>query len=223
MSKFSITNPKRNNRRVICDVCGFEYSVKDVTKVTDSYNRRYGLVVCKNCRDKANPQDRPFTVNEVILTNTSIVRPEQSPVYVTNENDDRLPGKPTQGLARIDPLEDVITLYWQPPGDQGSSLITGYVIKRADPQLATYTTIEDDTATSVCYYKDSTGVIEIEYSYTVAAINGFGTGPTSDPIYWPVIRVAWDDIEYIVDGDGNVIMGGDGYLLRSNHTEQGIV
>lgn len=219
----NITRPKRNKRKVICDSCQFEYSVKDVTKVTDSYNRQYGLVVCKICKQKPNPQDRPFTCNEVILTNTELVRPEPGTTYAVNENDDRLPGKPSDGIIKLDPFDNILTLFWQPPSDQGSSLISGYIIQRANPQHALYITIEDNTNTSVCTYQDLTADLSAEYTYIVAAINGFGTGPYSDPIFWPKDLGIFEDVDYLIDEFGNSIIDESSYSIRTNYSDHGII
>jgi hypothetical protein len=225
MTRSSITNPKRDMRRIYCDVCGFEYTVKDVRKVTDKYNRRYGLILCKRCFavNKTNPQDRPFAVKEVMLTNTQMVRPEPPDVFSINENDDRLPGKPTDGVATLDVLNNRVMLFWQPPQDQGSSLITGYVVKRASPALAYYFTIEDNTETSVCTFFDNNAELDQEYTYTVSAINGFGTGPESNPIWWPKQTDLPEDIEYLVDENNNTIIDEDGNAIRTNYPGYGIL
>lgn len=224
MKRVSITNPKRSNRQIFCQVCGMQYTLKDVTKVTDKHNRRYGLIVCKKyCLDKANAQDRPFTVRENMLANPRLVNPEQAAVYVANDNDDRLPGQPTGGITRVDPLTNDIILYWQPPQDQGSSLIIGYVVKRASPALAYHFTIENDTETSVCSYKDDDADLDQEYTYTVAAINGFGTGPESSPIWWPKQTNLPEDIEYLVDENNNTIIDENGYAIRTNYPDLGIM
>jgi len=225
MSRSNITNPKLNMRPIFCDVCGSKFPIKDVRKVTDKYNRRFGLILCKPCFavNKTNAQDRPFTVQEKLLHNTDLVRPDAVATYAVNADDNRLPGKPVEGWANIDPLTNKVNLSWLPPQDQGSSLITGYKIRRASPQLSFHVTIESNTANGAGYYLDSTAAIASEYSYTVAAINGFGEGPQSDYIFWPTDLTIYEDIEYITDGDGNTLLAGDGYFLRSNRTNQGVI
>ncbi len=217
-------NFSRNNRWVICDICGFKFHSKDTVKVTDKYNRHYGLVVCKNDVDKTNAQDRPFTFRETIVTSTDKIRPRQEATYLLNEYDDRLPGAPTNGQAMVDPIANYINLYWDAPLDNGSSAIIGYTVKRATPQLSTHTTIVAQTDSSAAYYQDVTGDVSTFYSYQVAAINTFGTGDYSVPFYWPKLNVLWEDINYLtVSQDGTVLTTSSGIPIRVNHTEVGVV
>lgn len=224
--KYALINPPpRNERYVICDVCGFKFHRKDTIEVNDIYNRHYGLIVCKSDYDKTNAQDRPFSVDENILTATEYVRDRSTDTFVTNENDDRAPGKPTSGICYPNTLYSYIDLYWDAPGDNGSSPIIGYIVQRASPQQGAYTALSDNTETSAAYYSDTTANISSEYSFKVAAINSFGIGPYSDEFFWPTFIGIWHDISYLVASQDNSVLttSDTGYGIRVNHTEAGIV
>lgn len=214
----------RDLRYVICDICGFKYHIKDATKVTDQYSRHNGLIVCKKDLDTVNPQARPFTFSETILASPETVRPRVAESYVTNENDDRVPGKPTNGLARANPYTDTIDLFWDAPTDNGSSGITGYRVQYAAPQGGSYIDLIVDTNTSSAYYNDTTLDLVTEYSFRIAAINTFGTGAYSDEFFWPFDRMIWRDLNYlVVSQDGTILTTSDSTPIRVNHTEVGLI
>lgn len=191
--------------------------MKDTVKINDRYNRLNELIVCRADVDKTNPQDRPFNMgNEAILANPTYVRPRQSLTYVNNENDDRLPGAPTNGQALVNPLSNTIDLFWDAPSDNGSSAIIGYLVQRASPQLGYYLDLSSNTETSSTYFNDATSTLSEFASYQVSAINTFGTGPVSSPIFWPTPNYLWLAIEYIVAGDGTAILDGNGDFLVTN-------
>ncbi len=205
--KFPIHKPTpRNMRRVICDQCGQEYRLKDVTKVTNKYNRQYGLIVCRSCKDLPNDQDRPITGKEIITSQPEMVRPRQEPTYVTNANDDRAPSAPT--ITKIVAVDGVVTLYWDGPSDPGSSGITGYAIVRANPQLGIESTVTSDTGASHLWYADSSATLTTDYTYRVAAINSFGTGTYSDYGFYPTKNVP-ADIVYLTTG-GTILQTSQG-------------
>lgn len=209
---FSLTKPKRSDRLTYCDVCGFEYKIKDVHLVRDSFNRQNGLLVCKPCKQKTNSQDKPYKINEVV---TSQVEKTRNDVEIAeiNLNDDRGPGIPTNGFCRLDSLSGYVTLYWTPPSDQGSSPVSGYIIQRSSPQGLSYSTLISNTGTGVPSYVDETAVTTTDYSYKVAAINSFATGSYSAEFYWPVALIQSDsqfllsepDV-YLIDENGNYLL-----------------
>ncbi len=218
--------PSRDNRYVICDVCGFKFHMKDTVKINDRYNRLNGLIVCRSDADKTNAQERPFNMgNENILASPTYVRPRQSLTYIANENDDRLPGPPTNGQALANPFYSYIDLYWDAPTDNGSSPIIGYKIQRAAPQLGPYDTIVTDTETSSTYYSDTSADISILYSFRVAAINGFGIGPYSVEFFWPSDANPWHDLIFLVLSQDNtqIMTTSDGIPIRLNHTDAGVI
>lgn len=214
--------PSRGERWVICDVCGFKYHLKDVTRITDKWNRQYGLVVCKNDILKTNPHGIPRPIREAIVTSPEMIRPQPPLDFVTNDNDDRVPSAPRNGEARANPIDDYIDLFWEGPLDTGSSGIIHYVIQRADPQLAGYSTV-GTTDGGESYFTDTTATITTEYSYRVAAVNSFGQGAWSEDFYWPTDTNVLHDIDYLVTGDSQALDMGSGVYLRLNYQEQGII
>lgn len=217
--------PSRSKRYLICDICGCKFHQQDTVQITDPYSRQYGFIVCKRDYDQSNVQDRPFLLKgDTILAQPTYVRPRTSEVYIPNPNDDRLPGKPTNGRAIPNPLEDLIDLYWDAPGDHGSSGIVEYRIERAQPQLFSYEVITTGSSSSSTYYSDITANVNLEYSYKIAAINTFGMGPYSDEFFWPV-RINPDiEIDYLVSSqDGASITTGSGLSIRVNYPELGVI
>ncbi len=214
----------RSDRKITCDVCGHTYRVSDVQKITDKYNRHFGLVVCKYDKDPTNAHDIPYKYSEIFLTAEDMVRPRPDRMYVTNEHDDRLPSKPLYGDAIKDPLQSYIYLTWEGPYDSGSSGIIGYKVQRASPQFTSYDTIIENTNESGTFYLDTTASLTAEYSYRVAAINSFGTGPYSDEFGWPILS-AFSDINYLVlSQDGSVLTTSDtGYGIRLNYISYGVI
>lgn len=205
----------REDRSVICDVCGFPYTVKDVIKVTDKYSRQFGLVVCKYDLDKSNPQDRPFQVRETIVTAIDKIRPD-SDRFADNQIDDRLPGAPTNGICRVDSINDYINLYWDAPNDQGSSNITGYVVQRGAPEGVFFSTISSNTGTSAAFYQDTSATVSEQYSFRVAAINGYGTGPYSEPFFWPGPQSGFNDgLNYLQISQSSLLLttGAGAYII----------
>lgn len=202
--KYSVTRgTPRDMRYAFCDVCKFKYHIKDLTKVVDKYSRQYGLLVCKKDLDKTNPQLRPLKITEKIVENVEIMRPRMPIIFSVNPNDDRLPGKPTDGQANGGPFGTGASLNWMAPLDQGSSVIIGYIISRSAPTGITYIT----TTTGITSYFDEDAVVTSFYTYSVAAYNSFGTGPYSDEFYWP----ASDGLAYwITAPDGYTITTGGG-------------
>lgn len=185
--KYPVTRGTPSGERWgICYKCGFKYHVRDLYKIKDPYNRDFGKVVCKKHILKTNPQVRPFVVKEELLANPYIVAPRVDAGYYSNEADDRVPGKPLNGKAVMDGLNDLISLHWDAPLDQGSSPITGYIIKQSIPQTLSYDTIlSSNTRTSTPYFLDEVSDPSVSCSYIIAAINDFGTGIFSDDIFFP--------------------------------------
>lgn len=210
----------RNMRYALCDICGFKYHIKDLIKVSNKNNRKYGLLLCKRDYEsnKPNPQDKPKIVKERLLAYPDKMRPESEDTqYITNPLDDRAPGKPFAGEIYTDPLDGELTLVWGAPLDQGSSPITGYYIEYSVPRDYLYFVLTANSGTNVPYFKDTLHAATDYISYRVAAINGFGQGPMSDAFYWPVWEssrvpdgdwVLTGNADYIITGVGNIILAG---------------
>lgn len=202
--KYSLTRPTpRNMRYAQCQLCGFRQHIKDLKKVMDKHNRHYGMLICRSHKDNTNPQDIPYKKKEKLVGYIDKINPV-SYTYVTNENDDRLPGKPTNGFTVSDPLSGEITLRWDAPTDNGSSPINGYAIKYSNPQRIHYEVLITNTNSSVPYYKDIDSDPDDFISYRVAAINGFGQGEYSDEFYWPIDMFA------------STLLNGSSYLATKN-------
>lgn len=207
---------------VICSVCSGQFHRKDTILVNDKYNEQHGQIVCKYHLDETNPLSYPFRqVKERSPSNPRHLTRDIVLVEATARPNDSLPGAPILGYAQGNTFGNGADLFWTAPVIQGTSNISGYRIERADPQLGTYEIVENQTSTRDTYFNDITTEDGVYYSYRIAAINDTGMGSYSDEFFYPTFSLLWSDIEYIVDGDGNVIMGGDGYLLRSNHIEAG--
>lgn len=219
-----IKHPGRGFVKVICDVCGGEFHQKDTVRVNNKYNTQHGLVVCFKDFDQINEQVLPNTHIDRPISSPETLRPERPPTFEANLNDDRLPGPPRAPFAQANPITDTIDLLWQGPEDQGSSVIIGYVIERATPQLSTYRVVTPNTNSAATYFNDTSANVSIEYSYKVAAINGFGTGPYSEEFFWPTVNVPWMDLNYlVVSGTLEVITTSDTlYGIRVNHVNAGV-
>lgn len=201
----------RSDRWVICDVCGFKYHAKDVIKINDRYNRHFGLVVCKNDADPTNQQDVPYKYKETIVSDIHKIRPRPDLQFVVNPNDNRLPSAPSNGFARPSTLSNTIDLFWDGPSDSGSSGIITYTIKRASPQLGIETTLISSNNST--YYNDTAADSSGVYSYTLAATNGFGTGPYSAPFFYPSQQVQSDIIYIGVNNGTSVLATSDGTFI----------
>jgi hypothetical protein len=200
--------------QVECDVCHGWFYRYQVVRVTNKYSTQHGMVVCQRDFDEINEQSLPNRIREGKVPSPELLRPKRDPIFATNPNDDRLPSAPRLGQTRVNPLDDYIDLYWQGPEDPGSSAIIGYIIARANPQLANYIIVETMT-TNPTYYTDTSADVNMEYSYKVAAYNGFGTGPYSEEFFWPVKRVPFD-IVYLGINNGTDVLGtssGDSVIL----------
>ena len=191
----SITKyPGEDYHYAICDVCGFKFRKNELTLVKDKFNLQNRLLVCKADLDVAQPQLRPFKAREYKAPR--ITRPEQSSPTIANPNDDTLPSAPVLLQAVMDPLTNVIDLIWQGPESGGSSAITGYAVYQSYPQLASPGLIAT-TSNGTPFYQDTVSDITQQYSYQVAAINGFGQGPLSNIAYWPFQNVNLS-VQYII-------------------------
>lgn len=172
---------------ILCDVCGRKIRQKDAILITDKYNTQSNLLVCKDDADKTNPQNIPFSISELNITNPKLVRSEAPDTNIVNPYDNRVPSAPQLAIATIHPINSTIILQWQGPVDVGSGPIIGYKITRVR-QLSFDVAIEANTNINSTYYEDLTGDISVDYSYTIAAINTFGMGP-STIAYYPVERL----------------------------------
>lgn len=205
--------PGIDHRLIICDVCGFKFRVKDVTKVVDRYNPQNNMIVCHEDLDKLNPQFIPFKLPlEKLLTNPSMVRPEAEQLnYASNPLADQLPSAPRNLVANLDPLNNQIYLTWDGPLNVGSSPLLGYIITRAEPQQAYYFTIESNTNSPAAYYLDTSADVNSEYTYKIAAISNLGTGSYSNIAFWPIevtahnYLITSDTLQTITTGSGAAI------------------
>ena len=91
-----------------------------------------------------------------------------------------VPGAPT-GLTATADGQSAIDLSWTEPADTGTSAITGYRIDRLSDDFLTWVVLVANTGTMATTYED-TGLDPGTFrAYRVAAINGAGPGPESDP------------------------------------------
>lgn len=198
---------------VICDICGRKVRRKDTQLISDKYNFQNGLVVCNYDIDRINEQSLPVKIKERIVDDPKSLRPEQADRFVENENDDRVPSAPQQLEAKASTVGATVDLFWQGPQDNGSSMITGYVIERASPQYSVYEVINPNTMTDTTYYNDTSADITQEYTYRIAAINGAGTGPYSEEAPFPAPNVS-PGVNYLtVSQDDSVLETGSGDFI----------
>ncbi len=217
------THPGREYVKVICDVCGGLFHQKDTVKVTNRFNFQNGLIVCFKDLDEINEQVLPNNHIDKPISSPDLLRPEHTDVFAPYELDDRLPSAPKQPYTRVNPIDDYVDLYWLGPDDAGSSSVIGYKIARATPQLGPYDIVTLNTNDITTYYTDTTADVDAEYSYKIAAINSFGTGPYSEEFFWPTNTSLWGDINYLTTDAGVVITTDGGIAIRLNHTDTGIV
>ena len=203
---------KRDDRKSLCDICGFKYSVKDLILVDDQYSKYRGMVVCHHDYTKVNPQIKPFKFTETIVTQNKKTRLHEQidRVYSTTG---RLPGIPQFGIANIDSLQNYVRLTWSGPQDTGSSPIIGYQINRAVPQYGAEDILTINTNYPGTTYLDLTSSINQDYTYRIAAINSVGTGPFSDYIPYPYNSQEPNYI-YICTNSGLEIQTNDGTYIR---------
>lgn len=206
------TAPGREYVKVICDVCRGEFHQKDLSLVTNKYSTQYGQMVCKADLDDINEQVLPNNIHERPISSPELLRPDREPQFSSNPNDDRLPSAPLSPQALVNPINDTVDLYWSGPEDNGSSIVTGYVIERSDPQFSTYMVLTSNTHSISTYYQDVTAIVTTEYSYRIAAINSFGTGPYSKEFFWPVLSEDGSNVNYLV-------LSQNGYNLITSDTE----
>ena len=202
-------HPGSGYEYVLCDICGGKFRRKDTVYVQERYNYQNGLVVCKDDVDLINEQSLPNTKHDRPIPHPHTLRPEGEDTFAVNENDDRVPGAPRNVSAVASTIDSSIELFWEGPFDAGSSGITGYLIKIADPQLSVYTTLEANTNSCSPYYDDTVSAVSGEYSYTVAAINSFGTGPDSEPAFYPALNVERSVNYLLVSQDDSFLTTGD--------------
>lgn len=207
------SHPGSGYMKVVCDVCGGEFLRKDVALVKDKYNFQNGLVVCFADLDSINEQVLPNRHTEAPVPSPELIRPVHDLEYATNDNDDRVPSAPRNGIAYPSTIDSTIFISWDGPFDTGSSDITGYLITRADPQASYQATIEANTGSSATFYEDTTGLVATDYTYTVAAINSYGTGAASPLIYYPTVLVDTSVNYLVLSQDSSVLTTGDGTYI----------
>ena len=77
-----------------------------------------------------------------------------------------------------------IDLAWKEPADEGESLVTGYRIEWSEDGNAPWEALVEDTGSTDRSHSDTMGLdSETTRHYRVAAINGQGTGPRSEPAH----------------------------------------
>lgn len=214
MLKYNILrHPGEGHIKVVCDVCNRVIFRKDAIKVTDKLHRQFGLLVCKEDYDQLHLFDRPAKAREKPATHPENLRPERPLQFSDNENDDRVPSAPRNLKAQGSSLGSTVELFWEGPIDTGSSGIIGYVIQRAFPQLGIYETISANTNSFGAYYNDTSADITSVYSYRIAAINTFGTGPFSNEALFPSLQYDNTYFKFIGANENYVVATDQGYLI----------
>ncbi|HJU13103.1 MAG TPA: fibronectin type III domain-containing protein [Candidatus Nitrosotalea sp.] len=89
------------------------------------------------------------------------------------------PSSPT-GLVATSVSSLEVDLTWNPPGWNGGSAITGYMIQRSTDGGATWSTVVADTATTTTSYQDKGVQPGMTYEYQVFAINSVGKSSHSN-------------------------------------------
>ncbi len=205
----------------VCDVCGQVTKQSKVHKVRDRFSTQFGLVVCRKCLDKVNAQARVSSAHETPLANPELVRSYPTITYPLNENSDRVPSAPERVEAyALGITSPYVYLKWLGCEGNGSDRIIGYKITRAEPQLAYQFTIEADTGTPEPYYIDLTADVDVEYTYTVSAINAYGLGAESEICYYPTNRANSDILSGLA---AYLLESTTGYALRTGDGEYIIV
>jgi len=72
-----------------------------------------------------------------------------------------------------------VELYWEPPSDEGGDMVQEYRVYRTDGNGAP-TLLRDHVMTTD--FIDTSVLPDVDYEYTVAAINGAGEGALSTPV-----------------------------------------
>lgn len=179
------------NHFVICDVCGRKVRRTEVTRITDSFNFLYGLVVCKRDLDKTNPQNYPDFPWKESIVDPKYVRPEIPPSYIIAQTASDIEQGTSEIVGGILPSEprylytiEVDTLVkfgWISPLLCGSRAPIGFAIQR-NINSGAYTTLTTNTNSIELTYIDTTVSANTQYHYKVAMVTYAGTGPYSNPI-----------------------------------------
>jgi hypothetical protein len=142
-----------------------------------------------------------------------VIRPEPEDIYVVNLHSSRASSAPRELVAVAGPF-NTVTLHWFGPDDVGSDRITGYVINRSVDDLVAPSIYVLDTGTAATTYEDLLAdTSQHIYSYTVQAINAYGTSVASNIAYFTTNEWA-DGIGYIVTSqDNSPITTGDGTYI----------
>ncbi len=178
--------PGVDNRFVICDVCGKKFRVRDTVRIVDRFNLLNNMIVCLADADQANPQIKPFYIQEDLLLRKDYVRPEATFMTYTNfENEDRLSTAPQYLVATVEPISREIQLIWQGALDPGNALLLGYRIYRADEAYGIFEIIVQNTHSSATYYLDESADVDSAYLYKVVAVTTLGLSPDSNYAYFP--------------------------------------
>lgn len=204
---------------ILCDICGRKIHQKDAILITDKWNTKYGLLVCKHDVDKTNEQNRPFIVRELQVQNPKLLRSER-PDINTSPDTSIVPGSPQNVIATMNSLTNQIVLQWIGPQNTGSSPILGYIITRAVPQDSFYITIANTSTnngeTSACYFTDTVNDPSIPSSYIIYAINSAGQGTASNIAFFPNQQVFLENGKYIITSQNSyLITTGDGRYITT--------
>lgn len=203
-------SPGAEGMYLICDSCGRKVHQRDTILVNDKFSLQNGLVICKIHLNDREYGLRPVDTSETITGNPKYVRSESSDTFITNPNDDTVPTAPRNVRPVASPIGSYIDIYWEGPEAIGSSAIEGYSIYRYFPQLGGPELLTSNSPAT--YYRDEDADITLEYTYTVAATNGFGTGPQSAPGYYPAIKVE-TEFTYLTDENDKVLEDENGNYL----------
>ena len=89
------------------------------------------------------------------------------------------PPRPPTGLAATALGATIVDLAWTAPADDGDSAITGYKVEVSNTGTSNWTDLEDDTESTLKFYRHSGLSNGDTRHYRVSAINANGTSPAS--------------------------------------------
>lgn len=198
-----------------CDICGKKMRAKDAQIISNKFSDKANLLVCGDDFDKTNPQQYIRAFKERQISHPRYIRSEGTDSFQVNTNDDRVPSAPRH-VQIIGASSSGIELQWLGPEDTGSSAIIAYHIKRSLPCGSVMTTLIANTGNNSKYYLDTTGDSTREYGYTVAAINGAGTGAFSEEACYPASYVVPTKSYYITADSKTLSDDGTTYYLADD-------
>ena len=197
--------PGIGNRKIICDLCGKQFRVKQTVQINDRYNLLNKMIVCLPCNEQTNPQVYPVFPKETLLTNREYVRPPQPLSYVVQTNNSLLPSAPQNLSATYNSFSGGIQLTWGGPLNLGSGMLLGFSITIEDPAGAYPFPLVTNTNSVAGYYLDTANNPQGNYGYSVACITTAGMGTYCDPYYYP-IQPNVDPLNYLVVSQTNYLL-----------------